>query len=165
MAQTTNYFGLASGSPRLEYNTSGGSTYTDASGEIVSVTWGAGERGVGEINTLDGEYAIIAPGKVAATEMTIRAVYTGTSSGFWTDASTSYETGSPIYLRYYPAGSAANRYRYTSGTNGAASAAGSANSGACYVMGRPVANADASTPDVFTYEVTIKAVTFTRTAL
>lgn len=165
MAQTTSFFGLASGSPRIEYNTTGGSTYTDASGEIVSATWGAGERGVGQINTIDGEFALIAPGKVAATEVTIRGIYTGASSGFWKDVETAYSTGGAIYLRIYPAGSAANRYRWTSGTNGAASAAGSANSGACYVTQRPVPNIDASTPDVFTYEALVTAVGFTAAAI
>jgi len=161
MAQTTVYFGPVSGSPRIEYNTSGGSTYTDASGEIVSLTWAAGERSVPEVNTLDGDFAIITPGKVAATEFTIRGVYTGSSSGFWKDLESAYQGGTAMYFRVYPAGSSSGRWRWVSGTTAVAASAGSANSGWCYVQNRPVPNMDAADSAVFTYEATMKAVTFT----
>lgn len=160
MAQTTNFFGLISGSPRFEYNTSGGSTFTDASGELVSVTLPDNERGVGSVNTIDGDLPLLAAGKIAAGTATLRGIYTGASSGFWQDAQASYQNGTPIYIRFYPAGSAAGRYRYSSGTN-AVGSAGSTTNGACFVQKRPVPAVDATASDVYTYEVTVMCPGFT----
>ncbi len=160
MAQTVNFFGLISGSPKLEYNTTGGSTFTAGEGEIVSVTLPDNERGVGDVHTLDGDQPLLAPGKIAAGQMRVRGVYTGASSGFFTDALASYQNGTPMYFRYYPTGSAAGRYRFSSGTN-AAGSAGSTTGGACYVQGRPVPAVDAETAAVFTYEVPIMCPGFT----
>lgn len=160
MAQTTNFFGHISGSPRLEYNSTGGSAFTDASGEVVSVTLPDNERGVGNINTLDGDQSLLAAGKIAAGQMTVRGVYTGASSGFWYDALQSYQNGTPLYFRFYPAGSAAGRYRFSSGTNAVGSAASTTN-GACFVQTRPVHAVDATASEVYTYEVNIQAPGFT----
>ena len=162
MAQTTNVFGFVSGSPRYEYNTTGASSaFTDASGEIVSWNWGAGERRVGETNTIDGDLPLIAPGKLGATDVTIVGVYTSASSGLWQDALTAYQNGTALYWRVYPAGSAAGRYRFNSGNTAGASVILSNTNGACYVTQRPVPNAEATSGDVFTYEVTIRAAGFT----
>lgn len=160
MAQTTTYFGLISGSPKLEYNTTGGSTFTAAEGELVSVTLPDNTREVGDVHTLDGDLPLLAPGKISAGQMTIRGVYTGASSGFWQDAQVAYQNATPLYFRFYPAGSATGRYRYSSGNN-AVGSAGSTTNGACYVQNRPVGAVDADTAAVFTYEVNIMAPGFT----
>jgi len=160
MAQTTNVFGLISGSPKFEHNTTGGSTFTDDSGEIVSWTMPDNERGVGEVNTIDGDLPLLAAGKIKAGQLTVRGVYTGASSGLWIDCKNSYENGTPVYIRTYPAGSAAGRYRFSSGNN-AVGSAGSTTNGACFVQKRPYPVIDATTPDVFTYEVSIMCPGFT----
>lgn len=160
MAQTTSVFGLVSGSPKLEYNTSGGSTFTDASGEVVSWTLPDNERGVGEVNTIDGDLPLLAAGKIKAGQMTVRGVYTGASSGFWYDANQAYQNATPLYFRSYPAGSAAGRWRWSSGNN-AVGSAGSTTNGACFVQKRPYPSIDATSPDVFTYEVSIMCPGFT----
>jgi hypothetical protein len=160
MAQTTNFFGLISGSPKLEYNTTGGSSFTAAEGEVVSVTLPENTREVGDVHTLDGDQPLLAPGKISAGQMKVRGVYTGASSGFFQDALAAYQNGTALYFRFYPAGSAAGRYRYSSGTNAVGSAA-SATGGACYVQNRPIPAVDAETAAVFTYEVNIMAPGFT----
>lgn len=160
MAQTTNVFGLISGSPRLEYNTSGGSTFTDASGEVVSWTLPDNERGVGSTNTVDGDLPLLAAGKISAGTMTVRGVTTSASSGFWYDALQAYQNGTPLYFRVYPSGSAAGRYRFSSGTN-AVGSAGSTTNGACFVQKRPVHPVDAAAAEVFTYEIPIMCAGFT----
>lgn len=163
MAQTTNYWGFISGGStlRVEYNTTGGSAFTDASGELISWSWGAGERNVGEVNTIDGDLPLVTAGKLAATDVTVRGVYTGASTGFWQDANAAYQNGTALYARYYPAGSAAGRYRWSSGNN-AVGSAGSTTNGAGYVTARPVPGLDATASgDPFTYEVTIRFAGFT----
>lgn len=161
MPQTTNFFGLVSGQARLEYTTTGGSSgYIDASGEIVSITLPDNERMVGTAHTIDGDMALLAVGKIAPGTMRIRGVYTG-ASGFWQDALSAYQNGTPLYFRFYPAGSAAGRYRWTSGTNGAGSAAPSAAGGACYVQQRPVPAIDAGEGQVYTYEISVMCPGFT----
>lgn len=160
MAQTTNFYGLISGSPKLEYNTTGGSTFTAAEGEVVSVTMPDNVRDVGNVHTLDGDQPLLAPGKIGAGAMTIRGVYTGASSGLFQDALTAYQAGTALYFRFYPAGSAAGRYRYSSGTN-AVGSAGSTTNGACYVQQRPVPVTDAETAAVFTYEIPVMCPGFT----
>lgn len=160
MAQTTNFFGLISGSPKLEYNTTGGSSFTDASGELVSVTLPDNERGVGNVNTIDGDQPLLAAGKISAGTMTVRGIFTSASSGFWYDALQSYQNGTAMYFRHYPAGSAAGRYRFSSGTN-AVGSAGSTTNGACFVQSRPVHAVDATAAEVFTYEINIMCPGFT----
>jgi hypothetical protein len=160
MPQTMNFFGLISGSPKLEYNTTGGSTFTAGEGEIVSFTLPDNVREVGNVHTLDGDQPLLAPGKISAGQMKVRGVYTGASSGFFQDALVAYQNGTAMYFRAYPAGSAAGRYRYSSGTN-AVGSAGSATGGACYVQNRPVPVVDAETAAVFTYEVNLMAPGFT----
>lgn len=160
MAQTTSVFGLVSGSPKLEYNTSGGSTFTDGSGEIVGWQMPDNERGVGETNTVDGDLPLLAAGKIKAGDLVIQGIYTGASSGLWYDANQAYQNATPLYFRTYPAGSAAGRWRYSSGNN-AVGSAGSTTNGACFVMTRPYPNIDAKTPDVFTYEIKVRCPGFT----
>jgi hypothetical protein len=155
MTQTTNFFGLVSGSPKLEYNTTGGSTFTDATGELVSVDLPDNLRDVGNVHTLDGDMPLLAPGKIAAGQMKVRGIYTGASSGFFQDALVAYQTGTALYFRFYPTGSAAGRYRFSSGYN-AVGSAGSTTNGMCYVQGRAVPSiVDAEKADVFTYEIPI----------
>src|SRR3990167_2281859 len=164
MAQTTSFFGLISGSPKLEYNITGGSAFTDASGELVSVTMPDNVREVGAVHTLDGDLPLIAPGKIQEGQMRVRGIYTGASTGFFQDALAAYQNGTAMYFRWYPAGSAAGLYRYSSGNN-AVGSAGSATNGACYVQQRPVPAVDAETAAVFTYEVPIMAPGFTGASL
>lgn len=164
MAQTTTYFGLISGSPKLEYNTTGGSTFTDATGELISVTMPDNVRDVGAVHTLDGDLPLIAPGKIAEGQMTLRGVYTGASTGLWQDALVAYQSGTPLYFRFYPAGSAAGRYRFSSGNN-AVGSAGSTTNGACFVQQRPVHPTDAETAAVFAYEIPVMCPGFTGASL
>lgn len=165
MAQTTSFFGLISGSPLLEYNTTGGSTFTNATGEIVSVDMPDNTREVGELHTLDGDLPLIAPGKIKAGVMKVRGVYTGASTGFWQDALNAYQAGTALFFRFYPAGSAAARYRFSSGNN-AVGSAGSTTNGYCYVQKRPVTGAiDAEKAMVFDYEIDIMTPGFTGASL
>lgn len=158
MAQTTNFFGNVSGSPRLYYNTTGGSALTDMSGELVSFTPPDNERGAGGVHTVDGDQALIAAGKIAPGAGTIRAVYAPGSAGVWNDLNAAYQNGTPIYLFWFPAGSATGRVRYASG---AASAGGSANNGGCIVQKRPAPVTNADEAGVFTYEVPVFCPGFT----
>jgi hypothetical protein len=165
MAQTTTYFGLISGSPKLEYNTTGGSSFTDATGEMVSVDMPDNLRDVAAVHTLDGDLPLIQPGKIKEGAMKVVAVYTGASSGFFQDALVAYQNGTPLYFRFYPAGSAAGRYRFSSGNN-AVGSAGSTTNGACYVQKRAVPNVvDADKAAVFTYEVDVMTPGFTGASL
>lgn len=169
MAQTTNFFGLISGSPKLEYNTTGASVasgWTAAEGEIVSVDLPDNTRDVGSVHTLDGDLPLIAPGKISAGQMKIRGIYTGASTGLWQDALKSYQNGTALYFRFYPAGSAAGRYRFHSGNSAGASIDMSTTNGACYVQDRPVpAVVDAETAMVFTYEINAMTPGFTGASL
>lgn len=164
MAQTTNFFGLISGSPKLEYNTTGGSTFTAAEGELVSVTLPDNVREVGNVHTLDGDQPLLAPGKISAGQMTLRGVYTGASSGIFQDALVAYQNGTALYFRWYPTGSAAGRYRYSSGTNAVGSGA-SATNGACFVQQRPTPPVNADEAAVYTYEIPIMCPGFTGASL
>lgn len=165
MAQTTNFFGLISGSPKLEYNINGGSTFTAAEGEITSVDMPDNTRDVGALHTLDGDLPLIAPGKINEGAMKVRGVYTGASTGFWQDALTAYQNGTALYFRWYPAGSAAGRYRYSSGNN-AVGSAGSNTNGNCFVQKRPVPGVvDAEKAEVFSYEIDIMTPGFTGASL
>ncbi len=113
-------------------------------------------REVGAVHTLDGDLPLIAPGKIKEGAMKVRGVYTGASTGFWQDALAAYQGGTALYFRFYPAGSAAGRYRFNSGNTAGASVTQSATNGACYVQKRPVPNAvDAEKAEVFTYEIDI----------
>lgn len=163
MAQTTNFWGFISGGStvRVEYNTTGGSAFTDASGELISWSWDAGDRAVDSVHTIDGDMPLVTAGKLDATDVTVMGVYTGASSGFWQDAQAAFQNGTAIYLRYYPAGSAAARYRWSSGTNAVGSAASGTN-GQCYVTQRPVPGLDGeNSGKPFTYQVKIRAAGFT----
>jgi len=160
MAQTTNVFSIISGSPRLEYNSTGGSTFTDCSGELVMFRLPDNERRMGETNTVDGDQPLTSAGKTQAGDLQVIGVYTGASSGFWIDAMNSHQNGTPLYFRAYPAGSAAGRYRWSSGNN-AVGSAGSTTNGACFVKTRPVHPVDSREAGPFVYEVNVWCAGFT----
>lgn len=159
MAQTTNFFGNVSGSPKLYMNTTGGSALTtDMSGELVSFTPPDNERAVGSEHTVDGDMALVGAGKIAAGAGTLRMIYAPGSAGVWNDLNNAYTNGTPIYLWWFPAGSGTGRVRLASG---AASAGGSANNGGCFVQKRPYPVTDANAAGVFTYEVPVFCPGFT----
>lgn len=169
MAQTTNFYGLISGSPLLEYNTTGASVasgWTNANGEVVSFDLPDNVREVGALHTLDGSQPLIAAGKIKEGALKVRGVYTGASSGFWYDALQAYQNGTPLFFRAYPAGSAAGRYRFHSGASAGASIDMSTTNGACFVQKRPVPNVvDAEKATVFDYEIDIMTPGFTGASL
>lgn len=155
MAQTSTYFGLIN-NPLFEMNTTGGSTYTSYSGEIISVAWGGGARKAGEVNTYDGDTPIIGEGKRESVELTVRYVYSGSgaaSASFGTILQGIYENTTAaslrgIYVRFSPSGSAAGRWRQTS-------------SGSGILITPPYQTVEAGQTDPVMGEVTIKFPGFT----
>ncbi len=125
MAQTTTFYGVIN-NPLFEMNTTGGSTYTSYSGEIISVKWGGGARKAGEVNTYDGDTPIIGEGKREAVELTVRYVWAASAAGSASFISTLipiYENTAAastrgVYVRYSPSGSAAGRWRMTASGSG-----------------------------------------------
>ena len=78
-----------------------GSTWTEVSGHGASVAQSGGERAVGEQNTLAGVTPIVAPGDRAATELTVRFVYTETASEPFDVAQTAHESATGAFYTQY----------------------------------------------------------------
>jgi len=80
-----------------------GITWTDVSGHGASVAVGGGSRAVGEEHTFDGDTPIIKAGKRAATEVTVRYVYTEEAADPFEVVRAQYETsGGVLYVQYSP---------------------------------------------------------------
>ena len=122
MAQTTG--SLPQGGCQVEVSTDG-STWTDVSGSVASVSMSGGDQMTGEQHTFDGQYPIVTgSGKMNATTAEFSIVYTETSSEAFDIVYGRFEDGGAgtIYVRYSPAGGQSTEARYFA-TNDAGSAA------------------------------------------
>ena len=93
-----------------------GSAWTDVSGYSNSVSVSGGERVTGTAYTADGDTAIIKNGKRQPLTVTVRIVYTETSSQAYDMAKDAYEVagGGPFYVRWSPGGGDAADLGFTS---------------------------------------------------
>jgi len=141
MAQTTG--NLPQGQCQVEVSTNG-SSWTDISGSVASVTTGAGEQMTGEQHTFDGQFPIVTgSGKMAATTAEFSIVYTETASEAFTIVYDRFKDGGAgtIYVRYSPAGGQSTESRFFASDD-----AGSAEAAVPIVSCLPPA-ADASAGD------------------
>lgn len=80
-----------------------GSTWTDVSSHGASVAESGGDRAVGEQNTFDGVLPIVKGGDRAATDVTVRYVYTETASEPFDILRTAHEGTDPeMWVQYRP---------------------------------------------------------------
>jgi len=96
----------------VEYSLNG-STWTDMSGVLASVTPGGGEREIGTIFTADGDTPIVKPGKRNEFELTVRIVYTEGVSEPAKVLRDAWRNATPIYFRYAPKGDTVGNYQFT----------------------------------------------------
>ena len=155
MAQTTIYFG-AGASPKFSYSLSSSvaASATDVSGQIVSLTAPESARTNGWTNTWEGDGAIGAYGKRGMSAYTFVCVYSPASTGFWKDMTAIAEgasLASPVYAFYYPAGSATGRELVT------------LSQGLVSRVTHP--GPDATSGEIYTYELTIEFGQFATTVL
>ena len=143
MAQTTGGFSWANCVVSLSAN---GSAWTDVSGFTNSVKVSGGERAVSEFFTVDGDTPILTRGKRSALEITLAAVYTELGTDPYAMATTAYEGGSLLYIKWVPK---VGGFTFTSG------------GGYCTKPLYPSGAADSS--DALPVEVTIKVATVTKT--
>ena len=140
---SSNAVGLFS-APYFGMNTTGASTYTNYSNEIVSVTMSGGARKSSDTNVLDVDDPVVVQGKREPTEFTVRALYTATSAGLWNVVHSAIEAGSFAFIRYAPGGSAAGRYHLTT-------------SGSAVFTGAPYVSVEAGSGDPIMFEFTVRA--------
>lgn len=104
MAQTT----LAASAIDAEvYWSKNGTAWFDITGAVTTVTPGGGERATAEAFTLEGDTALVKPGKRSPIDLTVRSLYSeGTAvPDILDDMWDYYEAGSVSYFKYYPEGS------------------------------------------------------------
>ena len=78
-------------------------TWVDVSGHGAAISPGGGDRATGEQHTFDGDTPIIKAGKRAATELTVRYVYTEEAADPFEVVRAQYETvGGELYVQYSP---------------------------------------------------------------
>ena len=63
------------GNYKIEYSTDSGTTWTDVSGDMTKVEPGGGERGKGEVYTLNADSPEVIAGPRASVEIGVSAIY------------------------------------------------------------------------------------------
>lgn len=100
MTQTTG--GLSFTKAKVFVSTDN-SSWTDVSGHAASVAVSGGSRAVGEQNTFDGLTPIVTTGKRAATDVTVRFVYTETAAEPFEVIRAQHEDADgTLYVQYTP---------------------------------------------------------------
>ena len=99
---------------------------TTITGQLCAVAVSGGERGGSVGHTSDGDFPIIAAGKVAPTVITVRFLYTevGTSEAFDVAQDIWETAGAACFLRYTPSGGTGSEYIHKTANAAGAEAAG-----------------------------------------
>lgn len=92
------------------------SVWNNIDGTTNSVTPSGGDRMMGEVYTADGDTAILGAGKREPIDVEINIVYSEVTTESFLKLEPIYTAGTPIRIRYAPAGGATGDYRYTSAT-------------------------------------------------
>lgn len=87
--------------------------YTAISGLAASVEVDGGERNMGETFTAEGDTPIVTPGKRAALNVKVKAVYTEATAEAYQLVKTAYEAASALYVRWAPKGATTGYEQYT----------------------------------------------------
>jgi len=117
MTQTTH--SGTSEDARLAIRTTG-TSWTDMSGWAVSATFDSWDRATGQVNTLEGDEAILGAGKLSLTGMTVNTVY---SDGDATDIIDTLHTqfvvagGGQLELQYCPQGTGSTKLCITTNSD------------------------------------------------
>lgn len=121
MAQTTT--AVCQSGYKVEISAAG-STWSDISGTGVGIAIDGGEQQIGEQMTAEGEYALVIGGnKIQPYTITIRSVYTETSTEAFAVAYTQYEgAAKTLYARWSPMGGSATEFQFSTSLAGAAAA-------------------------------------------
>lgn len=149
MAQTTG--GASRSNFKLEVSTDG-TTWTDISGAASGVTPSGGEQMIGEQQTADGQFPIVAGSKkFSMRQFEFNCVYTETAGEPWKIVSARYNSVNPtIYCRYSPMGGAIGTQRFLLADN-----AGTAF--ACPIINCLPPEGDASTGDILMFTFSVNA--------
>jgi len=111
MAQTTG--GMAGAAAQVEISTDG-AAWTDISGFANHVEPGGGDREIGEVFTFDGDTPIITKAKRKMLTLKTNIVYTEGAAEASEKARAAYEAGTPLYVRWTPAGNLAGKFQFIS---------------------------------------------------
>lgn len=110
---------ITGGEFKLEISTDGGTSYTDISGSVTSVTPGGGELASGETYTGEGDQAIVTFGKRGPLTLNVVAVYSEAGGEAYQKARAAVEAAErDVRLRWSPNGGAVGDEQFTT-PNGA----------------------------------------------
>lgn len=105
MAQTTGAMSFYAARVKICATGSAWGTMSDISGEGAAVAISGGDRAFGEVNTFDGDVPIVTPGKRGSVAVTVRIVYTDSSTEAFHSVRGLYETaGGVCFLKWSPDG-------------------------------------------------------------
>lgn len=112
MTQTTGAFNIRNCKVEVSVN---GSSWTDISGSAAGLEAPEQVRVADYQHTLDGDAAIVLPGKLEPTEVTCKFVHTEVASEAAEVLRTAFENDGTgvIYFRYTPRGATTGNYIYT----------------------------------------------------
>ena len=112
MAQITG--AISSKDYVVEYSTNG-SSWTDASGAVTTISPTGGGKITGETYTFSGDDPLVTVGKNQPFEIAITAVYTEGVSDLFEIARVPFENGTAFYLRWSPKGGQTGEFMFTTG--------------------------------------------------
>jgi len=111
MAQQTDSYTMVEGEVELSID---GAAWTSYAGFAANLQVSAGERTIGQKHTYDGDTPLLNRGKRAALVIAIELTVGAAAAVPQTIVETAYETASPLYARWSPAGGAMGDDRFTS---------------------------------------------------
>lgn len=119
MAQTTA--AISQSGFKVEVSTDG-SSWTDVSGSVATVTVDGGDVAVAVQHTAEGDEAlVVSGGKQEPRTITCKAVYTENATEAFVKVWTQYiSTDKRIYMRWSPAGGQTGEFRYAAAVGGVA---------------------------------------------
>lgn len=92
------------------------SDWNNIDGTASAVTPDGGDRMMGEVYTADGDTAILGAGKREPIDVEINVVYSEVTTESFMVLEPLYTAGTPIRVRWTPAGGSTGDYRYTTAT-------------------------------------------------
>lgn len=121
MTQTTT--AMSGANSKVEVSTNG-TVWTDISGANTTVSVSGGEIGAGSQHTALGTEAVVTSSKKKApVTVTVKCLYTETTSEPWNVVRGVYDSATPVlYVRWSPAGGGTGALRYNTAVGGAAAA-------------------------------------------
>ena len=154
MAQTTT--AMSGVDATVEISTDG-TTWIDLSGSSTSVSPGSQSRMTGETHTLEGDLAIITPGKREPMEISVTTLYTEASGEAFETLRPLFVARTRIYFRYSPLGPGATGRAVFTATND------DATPGACIISELDWPEVDATSADPIAIAYTVRVPGLIRT--